>query len=453
MASLFSARRKPKRLARNDPQADQDDDGKFSLSPTIRQNHRSDTSNYSQFADALTDNGPIVRRPGAVKAKSKLRVSFNPGEDAETSTSTPADSDGQSHPRPVPRLGASKALQDRLRDTSIRDDKPIYSKSYLDELRNSTPSTPAEHSVDEDEQRFLDIEAKFGTSTSKLPSTQTHIPSATEIAEKKARRARLALSGTADPSPSHPTGNDQISRQADFVSLEDYDDDGEFKAQRLQVSTYLAPEKEKDTRLQREDEDIAEGFEHFIEDDPGAAKGRYSTDALHIGRKAQKAFKAKQREEMRSAIEHAEQSTDDSGSEASEDSDGAGRWAYESAQTHRGMDGLGGHGEVKIRERRPREPRETTGIVKLSVGIAGLRERVSGIEAEKERVRRRLEEVRREREEVRERARHVQVELDKLGKELEGLAREGGSAIADSAEAGDQTKGADVHANGDAEMS
>ncbi|KAL2044527.1 hypothetical protein ABVK25_012407 [Lepraria finkii] len=43
MASLFSSRRKPKRIAREDPEAEQDDD----------------------------DSGPVVRRPGAVKAKSK----------------------------------------------------------------------------------------------------------------------------------------------------------------------------------------------------------------------------------------------------------------------------------------------------------------------------------------------------------------------------------------------
>jgi hypothetical protein len=421
------------------------------------QNHHSDTST-SQLADSLTDTGPVVRRPGAVKNKSKLRVSFNPGEDVESSTA--GESDGPTHTQKV-KLGASTALQDRLRETSIRENnvKPTYSKSYLDELRNSTPSTPAEQSVDEDEQRVLDIEAKFGptASSSRLPSSgQTHIPSASEIAEKKARRARLALSGAADPPPS--TGsNDQIRAQSDFVSLDDYDDDGEFKPQRMQVSTFLQPETSKDTRLEREDEDIAEGFEQFIEDDPGAAKGRYSTDALHIGRKAEKASKQKQREEMKAAIEHAELDSDeDSDASGSEDSDGGGRWAYESAQTHRGMDGLGGHGEVKVRERRPREPRETTGIVKLSVGIAGLRERVAGIEAEKERVRRRLEEVRRERVEVQERAAHVQGELDKLGKELEGLMGEEGAnagpSVVGNVEGTTQQGGVGVDTSGDAEM-
>ena len=147
-----------------------------------------------------------------------------------------------------PRRGASSAIQDRLKQASIRDEepeRPSYSKSYLDELRNSTPSTPRDLSLtttpDPDEQRMVDIESKFGK-PSPL-SNSTSIPSATEIAERKARRARLALEQSA-------ATNDPESE--DFIPLEAYDSDGEFKPTRMQVGTYVSDNhssNDKNTRL------------------------------------------------------------------------------------------------------------------------------------------------------------------------------------------------------------
>lgn len=294
---------------------------------------------------------------------------------------------------------------------------------------------------------MLDIESKFGPSSTKIPSaTSTHIPSATEIAEKKARRARLALSGAADPAHTPHQGE-----EADYIPLESYDSDGEFKPQRLQLGTFVHQEKTKDTRLEREDEDIAEGFEQFIEDDPDAIKGRYATASLHIGSKATKAFERRQREEMKKTIENAEVSHSDTDASATEsDSDRERRQAYESAQTHRGLDGLGSHATQKRVERRPKQPRETVQIVKLSVGLAGLRGQVVRIEGEKERVRRRLEELRRERAEVAQRKRHVQGELDKLGSEVEGLEGERARAVGGAVEEEDDGSGHTSGVTGDA---
>ena len=84
-----------------------------------------------------------------------------------------------------------------------------------------------------------------------------HIPSAAEIEEAKARRARKAQEANAD----------------DFIALDDYDSDGEFRPQRMQVSKFLDKSSAKDTRLVRDDEDIAEGFEAFV-DDPESKTGR-----------------------------------------------------------------------------------------------------------------------------------------------------------------------------------
>ena len=279
--------------------------------------------------------------------------------------------------KPTSRLGPSAALQDRLQQASLREhdegERPSYSKSHLDELRNSTPSTPRNLDLaakpDEDEQRILDIESKFGPSRFSTTTHTTHVPSASEIAEKKARRARLALNPNDDQDASQ-----SYSQTENFIPLDAYDFDGEFKPQRLQVSTFLQPEKTKDTRLEREDEDIAEGFEQFVEDDPGAIRGRYSTNALQLDRKSRRKHEASEREKMRGMIEHAEASHSDSGSDdesASDvsESDQERRQAYESAQTHRGLDGLSSHQTQKVKERRPKQPRETTPITKLSVGL------------------------------------------------------------------------------------
>ena len=447
MASLFSARRKPKRIARDDPSQAEQDDGMFPPPPHVK--HCSDNFSFSRrLADEQhLDSGPVVRRPGAVKQKSKLRVSFNPGDaEVEDSSNVPSEDDTPVV-KPTSRLGASAALQDRLKQASLREngeiERPSYSKSYLDELQNSTPSTPKELATPpgEDEQRMIDIESKFGPSkpSSFSNANATHIPSATEIAEKKARRARLALS----------PGTEQQVESENFIPLDSYDSDGEFKPPRLQVGTYLQPEKQKDTRLEREDEDIGEGFEQFIEDDPGAVRGRYSTDALQLNRKLKKKHVMQERAKMKAMIEHAEASETDSEDEQSDISDRSAsdqerRHAYESAQTHRGLDGLSSHREQKVRERRPRQPKETTPIVKLSVGLGRLREQVAAIQVEKGRLERRLEEVKKEKGEVRERQRVVQEGLEGLGREMEALQNQGQGV-------GGGVAGVGVNGNGDSE--
>ena len=345
--------------------------------------------------------------------------------------------------KPTSRLGPSAALQDRLKQTSLREtddvERPSYNKSYLLELRNSTPSTPKDLTTtpDEDEQRILDIEAKFAPSTFTTPHNST-IPSTSEIAEKKARRARLALS--------HDTTTSSHPAEQDFISLEDYDSDGEFKPHRLQLSSYHAPEPQKNTRLERDDEDIAEGFSQFIEDDPGAIKGRYSTNALQLDRKSRKAHAAKQKAQMKAMIEYAENSSSATDSNASSDagsvsgdSDRERNNAYTSFQTHRGLDGLSAHKEHKTRERRPKQPKEITPIGRLSVGLGRLREQMGRIAEEKGRVERRLEEVRREKGEVRERQRVVQEGLEGLGREMEALKEDGG--VNGNGERGEVQKG------------
>lgn len=372
----------------------------------------------------------MVKRPGAAKQKSKLRVTFNPDNEDHDSSTLPSETE-PSVVRPQKRNIAS-SLQDRLKQTSLREDdvRPSYSKSALDELRNSTPNTPKDLSVattpDPSESRSLDIVSKFGQTTT--PSSSSAIPTATEIAERKARRARLALEQSALP----PSTTDPNSE--DYIPLDAYDSDGEFKPTRMQVGTWHAPTREPESRLVHEDEDIAEGFDSFVTDNPDP-KGRITTDSLNLTSRSARNNAKAQREAMRAQIDAAEESdTDESGADGNAgsgyDSDDAERHhAYELAQTAYGLPA----GAASLQaQKRPRQPRETTPIVKLSVGLAALRERVAAIGVEKGRLGRRLEEIQREREEVRKRQEHIQrslvesaAELERVEGRTDGEGREG----------------------------
>ncbi|KAI1619016.1 nineteen complex-related protein 2-domain-containing protein [Exophiala viscosa] len=403
--SLFSApRRKPKRIiSRDEPD--------------------------TQPADVEEDSGPVVRRPtlNAPKTKSKLRVSFNPGEEQDAAKTDPSQDEEASIPASKPsRLGLSSAAQNALNRTTTRDradieaqdhDRPSYSKAYLDELRNSTPSTPQDLSsrdspsldlIDPSSTNTaLDLESKFGKAAISGPSS-SRIPTTAEIKEKKERRARLAKEQAANAiTDSAPSGED-------FISLEDYDSDGEFKPRRMQVGSYTAPTRDKDTRLVPDDEDIAEGFDEFVED-----AGRVS-----LSRKSQREQTKKEREAIRTMIDHAEGSDDQSDEDQSDDSDYDRHREYESAQTHRGMDGLSAHAAHTRQANRPRQPRETTPIPKLSVGLARLRDMVSHLEFEKARIEKRRADIARERLDIKESQAHIQTSLEEAGNELERVTRE-----------------------------
>lgn len=193
----------------------------------------------------------------------------------------------------------------------------------------------------------------------------------------------------------------------------------------MQVGSYTAPTREKDTRLVPDDEDIAEGFDEFVED----------TGHVALSRKARREQTAKEREAIRSMIDHAEGGSDDrsaddsdSGS-GSDDSDYDRHREYESAQTHRGMDGLSAHAAHTRQANRPRQPRETTAIPKLSVGLARLRDMVSQLEFERARIEKRRADIARERLDIKESQAHIQTSLEEAGKELERVTREHLAAV------------------------
>jgi hypothetical protein len=275
-------------------------------------------------------DGPVVVRPprpglgrtgsaAGKKKKATSRLSFGPGEIISGDSAEALEDETTFTPKKAGfgrRVIENNALRKSLpgvQNLSIRsgdddDERPTYSKDYLNELKSSTPSTPKDlRSLSADEEEIsldpselegatvVDVASKFGTRNFGGASA---IPTEAEIREKKERRARLA----AEP---------------DFISLNDDGGNG--------VMSLLPRRKKAETRLVRDDEDFGEGFDEFVDD------GRIS-----LGKKAERAERKKKRAAMADLIHEAEGSSGDD----SDDSEVERRIAYEAAQTRAGMDGL-----------------------------------------------------------------------------------------------------------------
>ncbi|PIG88168.1 hypothetical protein AARAC_007274 [Aspergillus arachidicola] len=262
-------------------------------------------------------------------------------------------------------------------------DRPSYSNEYLKELRNSTPSTP-KNATDDDNEKTIDVAAKFGE-VMKVTAPAA-IPSEAEIREKKERRARLAKEQQYG-----------ISTEKDFISLNDTMEDEEWDSKN---------EKEdlRDTRLIRDDEDFAEGFDEFVED-----------GHISLGRKAERERAKKQREEMRELIEDAEGDSDE------DDSDLEEKAAYEAAQTKAAM----GHSGKDYTDR-PKTPPKMTSLPRLSTCLDRLRTTLAVMEKSKIQMIDRMEELRKEKADIAVREVEIQALIKEAGDNYEKLKQEAG---------------------------
>ncbi|KAJ6442826.1 fungal specific transcription factor domain-containing protein [Purpureocillium lavendulum] len=341
--------------------------------------------------DDNDDDGPVVVRPSIGRAGSKQkkttpkpRISFggDPGDadngEAEA-FSTPKKAplgmkamENSAAKRGVPLRGLpTRTLQDD-------DDRPRYSKEYLSELQSSTPNTPRDistlHIGDADEME-LDASELEGAlvveSPAPSPKPTTQILSEAEIREKKERRARLA-------------------KEEGFLSVEDEEEDSFGK-------------KKDDTRLQREDEDLGEGFDDYVDD-----------GGLSLGKRATKERRKKERQQMAELISAAEGHTSDSSS----DSDAERRIAYESAQTRAGLDGL------KKPTKNPANdllqvPPKITPLPSLTECLAKLQASLKSMEDDLKTKNARVEQLRREKQEIVTREGEVQALLDETGRKYQ----------------------------------
>jgi hypothetical protein len=327
-----------------------------------------------------------VKRPAAFKPKqkSKLQLSFG----AETSMT-----DGQESEVVLPkRHGLGRKAMERsaaqIPAVGQDPDRPTYSHDYLKELRDSTPSTP-KTTTDDESSKAVDVAAKFGEIMT-VPG-QAHIPSEAEIREKKARRARLAMEHGAED-------DGFISLDANGAAhVDDWD---------AVVRGDKDIKEAENTRLIRDDEDFAEGFEAFTED-----------GKMALGRKAEREKKRKDREAMRDLIDDAEGISDE------DDSDLEEKAAYEAAQVHAAM-GRGKSSDID----RPKTPPKVTSLPRLASSFERLRMSLASMEDAKTKMISRMEELRKEKADIAIREVEIQAMIKEAGDNYERLKKEAGVA-------------------------
>jgi hypothetical protein len=261
------------------------------------------------------------------------------------------------------------------------EERPTYSRDYLNELKSSTPSTPKDlHSlqanVQDDDLDAFELEGATIVDTNTGPS---YIPSEAEIREKKERRARLA-------------------HEKDFISLNDHEGDGS------QLSL-LHKKKKPESRLIREEEDIGEGFDEFVED------GRIS-----LGKKQEREAKRRHRKEMADMIQQAEGSEDDE----EDDSEAERKAAYEAAQTRAGMDGL--HKPESYPESTASQlPPRIAPLPVFSECLAKLQNTLATMEMEMQKRHKKMADLKQEKKEILAREEEVQKLLKEAGNRYAAL--------------------------------
>lgn len=396
------------------------------------------------------------------KASSKL--SFGIGGEAEEGDGYAlggTQSNGETQPPKRKPKGVSiQRLPMRAFGTVDDDDRPRYSEAYLAELQSSTPNAPPppsppttggaadDNGGDEDESSAMELDASEleGALVVDLPAeggllrtggvgaAQTAILTETEIRERKERRSRLAGQVKAkdfialDGSDEESDAEERTRRQLDpfayidsGVRLKGRDGDGEGD--------------DDESRLVRDDEDFAEGFDAYVED-----------GGLALGRKAERAAKAKKRLEVAEMIAQAEGGGGGGGGgkqagsaiaatvadhdDSSDSDEAAQRIAFEVAQSRAGMEGLAKRsgGTVSARESGATSssaaaaiPLNITPLPELSVSLAAFRATLAEQQAKLAARRRRAEDLEEEVAGVEERKKEVQVLFDQAGQKLEAL--------------------------------
>ena len=218
---------------------------------SLRQSLTFDDEQDSNGSGDGVNKATIGRSISTFKKKKPAasRLSFGPGEvisgdaaealkDDETFTLKKAI--GR---RVIESNALSKSIPFQVPKWEEDGERPTYSKDYLNELKSSTPTAPKDLGnlkTTADDEAGLDVSELEGAIIVDIEETgPAHIPSEAEIREKKERRARLA-------------------REQDFIS---FNDEGSGR----QLS-FLPQRKKAESRLVREDEDIGEGFDEFVDD-------------------------------------------------------------------------------------------------------------------------------------------------------------------------------------------
>jgi hypothetical protein len=346
----------------------------------------------------LTDNA-VVKRPtiGKAKKRSSLRISFGPDgdsndgdESSDAAVITPKKSN-------LSRIALEKSAQLRARSPLVPEtaNPTEYSKDYIAELRKSTPSTPRDlkpSAEEQEETQALDIASKFGPIASL--ETSSAIPTEAEIQEKKARRRRLAQ-------------EENALDDEDRAWASDDQGEDEFRQHRNEIS--LRPkDKYAERRLVHDDEDIAEGFNDFVED------GKIS-----LGRKSEREAQRRRRAEMAELINHAEGGLGDDGSD---DSDEERNTAFAAAQSRAGRYGQ----KFEDEEDGTKTPPRITPLPDLDEVLEGLTIDIQTRKQKKDMILQKLADLKDDKVRIEERKKYLQEQLQKTGEEYEKLRQESG---------------------------
>ncbi|SPO21361.1 uncharacterized protein UTRI_00838 [Ustilago trichophora] len=221
--------------------------------------------------------------------RSKLSVA---GKQARRTAATGLSSASTSTPkRSIPLRPTSFTAQPSEDNTASETGSTMYTSKYLEELRSSTPTSRSRaHSptvigpgtrIDDPmvaQTSRISLIDDDSLARSKFPVDFSHdaIPSESAIKAAKEKRAKLrAAAATAS--------DDYISLGGPSSALETYD--------KMDLDDGPHPH----SRLQREEDEFGDGEEEF-------AEYTDATERIPIGEKAEKEWKARQREEMKSAI-------------------------------------------------------------------------------------------------------------------------------------------------------
>ncbi|KJX94206.1 hypothetical protein TI39_contig4208g00007 [Zymoseptoria brevis] len=399
MKKAFAARRVPRKIGQ-----DEEDE------------NNSSTSNATSAQDSA------LRRPtNKPRKSSSLRTSIGPSaveddDDSEASVVTPKRSNIS---RIAIQRNASKRSSLLVSQLPVRqaeeddEERPSYSAANLRALKESTPSTPQEFSSAANTEledvatgtRDLDLSSKFGSSLARYEQSAqaSAIPSAGEIAEKKARRARMAKEQAAE---------EYISLDPDDPDLDDEDLDE--NVMRDEAGRLVLKPKDKyghsESRLVRDDEDIMEDFDDFTED------GR-----IALGRKAELEAARRKKQEMAAQIAEAEGASNSE----SDDSDRERNEAYEAAQTRHGTYGQAASWDAD-KNARPEPPPTITPIPTLDGAIEKLRKRLADMQTSRMQKLKEMEALQREKLRLAEEEVRIQRALKDTADKFEELRKERG---------------------------
>ncbi|EGY15333.1 uncharacterized protein VDAG_06187 [Verticillium dahliae VdLs.17] len=350
------------------------------------------------------DDGPVVIRPtigraGSTKQKKRAstsRLSFGPGQGAgDAAFSTPKKSSlGQqaAENSAIKKPGFTHRLPMR-RFNDDEEDRPRYSKEFLDELQSSTPNTPQP------------ISSLRGTSDDEMELDPSELE---RRADRQREHVQRSPSAPADKHTQQHGDSGAEAARARFSREEN------FISWMPRATTGRMARLSENTRLVPEDEDLGEGFDDFVED-----------GGLSLGKKAEREEKARRRREMAEQIQMAEGNSE----ESSDESDAERRAAFEAAQTRSGMDGLS-----KPEKRDPAEallqvPAKITPLPELDGCLEKLSLSLRGMEGALREKQTALDRLKAEREAILAREGEVQALLDEAGKRYTSILGGSGSTL------------------------